>query len=484
MRFKTLLFLCICLLVGRSLSAQRQQQYYIYIQSEKGQPFYVKHNGKVLSSTERGYIILPELENGTANITVGFPKEEANEAQFDLKIAKNDQGYLLKRSGSSGYALYNLQTYKEVRSGGGTAATAASSESETSVEPAVAATATDTSKDKNEMMSNLQKDLETAFADKAIVTGPKKPATDAPKPSSGNTFASALDKVVVTSDDRNAEATAVAPAATPDKAVAKADGNKKQRAPLTDEEKEILRSVLAEESKGAAVSAAEEVVVTPAAEEEQPKRNKKHKNRSSEPDFIEFQNDKPAEAAAVPKETPVVITPVADADPVPVEEASTKASKKKKRKLFDDTEHPANIITDPSGYGVSAEPDEQSSSKKKKKKSEEATTTEEKKAAVRLVNSDCVNIMDDATFRKLLRKFTAARSDNGMIDVFKKQSRNYCLESAQVKTLGQLLTADDTRYQLLEYGYSKVYDSEKYAALETLLIDDYYRKRFKAMIRR
>jgi hypothetical protein len=223
--------------------------------------------------------------------------------------------------------------------------------------------------------------------------------------------------------------------------------------------------------------------VTPAVEEDRPKRNKKHKTKSDEPDFIEFQNDKPAEAAPAPKETPVVTTPVADADPV--EETTTKASKKKKRKLFDDTEHPANIITDPSGYGVSAAPEEQSSSKKRKKRTEEvAATEEEKKPAVRLVNSDCVNIMDDATFRKLLRKFAAARTDNSMIDVFRKQSRNYCLETAQVKTLGQLLTADDTRYQLLEYGYSKVYDSEKYAALESLLIDDSYKKRFKAMIRR
>lgn len=477
MRFKTLLFLCICLILGRSLSAQRQQHYYIYIQSEKGQPFYVKHNGKVLSSTERGYIILPELENGTTNITVGFPKEEAHEAQFNLRVAKNDQGYLLKRSGSSSYALYNLQTFKELKPDGGSVA--AATEPETATEPAVAAaTNVDTATEKGEMMNNLQKDLETAFADKAIVTGPKKPA---PKPSSGNSFASALDKVVVTSDDRNIEEVPVAAATEPAKTEEKAESGKKARAPLTDEEKDILRSVLAEESKAAAVSAAEDAVVTPVVEEERPKRNKKHKTKSDEPDFIEFQNDKPAEA---PKETPVVTTPVADTDPV--EETTTKASRKKKRKLFDDTEHPANIITDPSGYGVSAAaPEEQSSSKKKKKKTEEvAATEEEKKPAVRLVNSDCVNIMDDATFRKLLRKFVAARTDNSMIDVFRKQSRNYCLETAQVKTLGQLLTADDTRYQLLEYGYSKVYDSEKYAALESLLIDDYYKKRFKAMIRR
>jgi hypothetical protein len=90
--------------------------------------------------------------------------------------------------------------------------------------------------------------------------------------------------------------------------------------------------------------------------------------------------------------------------------------------------------------------------------------------------------MDEATFRKMLKKFVAASSDNGMIDVFRKQTRNYCLETAQMKTLVQLLTADDTRYRLLDAGYSKTYDTEKYGSLETLLIDDYYRGRFKAML--
>ncbi|RFS18936.1 DUF4476 domain-containing protein [Chitinophaga silvatica] len=484
MRFKTLLFLCICLMVGGTLKAQRQQHYYIYIQSEKGQPFYVKQNGKVLSSTERGYIILPQLESGTANITVGFPKEESHEAQFNLKIVKTDQGYLLKRSGSSNYALYNLQTFKEVKPAGAALAAADAVESTTDTQPGVAEVKTEkVTADKDEMMSNLQKDLETTFGDKATVTGPaKKPAATKP----GNSFASALDKVVVTSDDRDTgeEEINVPVAKTKDNSATRAPKGKKERDPLTDDEKELLRSVMAEESKIAAVSAAEDAVKPANSDpEEEPKKSKKHKSRAADPDFIEFQNDK--------QEDKTVVSTV-DAAPMPeaIDESASTKSKKKKRKVFDDTEHPANVITDPSGYGVLAESDDKSSAKKKKKKSDEIEQTEDassntsEKKAARLVNSDCVNIMDDATFHKLLRKFVAASSDNSMIEVFRKQSRNYCLESAQIKTLGQLLTSDETRYRLLEAGYSKVYDSEKYGALESLLIDEYFKKRFKSMIRR
>jgi hypothetical protein len=483
----------------------QEQHHFVYIQSEKGQPFYIKHNGKVLSSTERGYIIIPQLDKGTTPITVGFPQSGARESQFYLKIAKNDQGYLLKKSGESGYSLYDLQTFREIKSGDETAIAAAPEEATGDVTPEL-----DTAR--NEMMSNLQKDLETTFADKAIVTGPSRPAPA----KASNSFASALDKVVVTSPDRNvvpveAAPEATAPAETPAAAtempvVKKQKGRKRrEREPLTEEEQAILSEVLAEEGKTAAMEAAAEEAAKGTAPAAEPVKKKKHKARSGDPDFIEFQDDnaQPAEpAAAAPAPEPVVT----EAPAAPEEEAPTR-KKRKRSKLFDDTEHPANIITDSSGYGVAysspvSTEEEPAKSKKRRKHRDEAVAVDadgapvgaevtadepaaekkKKPADARLINTDCANIMNDATFHKLLRKFVAAKSDDGMIDVFRKQTRNYCLETAQVKTLGQLLTGDDTRYRLLDLAYSKTYDTEKYGSLESLLTDDYYKGRFKAML--
>lgn len=506
LRYRTVIFVWACLLLCGRLWAQ-EQHHYVYIQSEKGQPFYVKHNGKVLSSTERGYIIIPQLESGTAPITVGFPQDESHEAKFYVKIAKNDQGFLLKQSGEAGYSLYNLQTFRELKSDAGAPAVAAA---ETAPVADTLVPELDTAK--KEMMTNLQKDLETTFADKAIVTGPAKSTAPA---KASNPFSSALDKVVVTGDDRNEPEPEVKPAAAPadapaagETAVVKKSKGKKhkgERAPLTEEEQAILTDVLAEENKTAASEAAADEVAKAAPTEEQPvKKQKKHKAKEGDPDFIEFQDDQsqpPATDAKAAAAAPVVVE-------VPVTEpAEAPARKKKKRsKLFDDTENPPNVITDSSGYGVAVTrpvtDEEPVKSKKKKKRNEEETTVDAAGAPVgaateavpdvpeakkkttdaRLINSDCANIMDEATFRKMLRKFVAAKSDDGMIDVFRKQTRNYCLETAQMKTLVQLLTADDTRYRLLDAGYSKTYDTEKYGSLENLLIDDYYRGRFKAML--
>ncbi|MBO9733034.1 MAG: DUF4476 domain-containing protein [Chitinophaga sp.] len=506
LKYRTVIFVWACLLLCGRLWAQ-EQRHYVYIQSEKGQPFYVKHDGKVLSSTERGYIILPQLENGTVPITVGFPKNEANEAQFYLKIAKNDQGFLLKQSGENGYALYNLQTFRELKSEAGAPATAAT---ETLVPADTLVPVLDTAK--KEMMTNLQKDLETTFADKAVVTGPSKPSTPA---KSSNPFSSALDKVVVTGDDRNEPEPEVKPAAPAEQPVAadtevkkpKGKKHKGDREPLTEEEKAILSDVLAEEGKVAASEAATEDVAKAAPAEEQPvKKHKKHKAKEGDPDFIEFQDDK-SQPAATGAAVAATAAPVVVEVPVTTPEEAPVRKKKKRSKLFDDTENPPNIITDSSGYGVAATrpvTDEEPVKSKKKKKHNDAEVAVDaagapvgaavgaevtpdvpvtkKKGDTRLINSDCANVMDDATFRKVLRKVVAARTDNSMIDVFQRQTRNYCLETAQIKTLAQLLTADDTRYRLLDAAYSKTYDTEKYGSLETLLIDDYYRGRFRAML--
>ncbi|WP_142685804.1 DUF4476 domain-containing protein [Chitinophaga polysaccharea] len=501
LKYRTVIFVWACLLLCGRLRAQ-EQLHYVYIQSEKGQPFYVKHNGKVLSSTDRGYIIIPRLETGTAPITVGFPNKESKEAQFNLRITKSDQGFLLKQSGEAGYSLYNLQTFRELRSDAGETALAAAPSAPDAVVPEL-----DTAK--KEMMSNLQKDLETTFADKAIVTGPSKSAPA----KSGNSFASALDKVVVGGDDRDepepvpevkkevAPAEAVPVATGGEVKKSRKKRNRGERAPLTEEEQAILSGVLAEENKTAASEAAAEEAVKVATGTEEPvkKKSKKRKAKEGDPDFIEFQDDGAPAPVAAATEAAATAPSVVEV-PVTTEEEAPARSKKKRKKIFDDTEHPANVITDSSGYGIAITDEEPVKSKKKKKRSDgdianvdaagapvgaevtEAAPVARKKADARLINSDCVNVMDDDTFRKVLRKFVAARTDNSMIDVFKKQTRNYCLQTAQVKTLVQLLTADDTRYRLLDAAYPKTLDTEKYGSLETLLIDDYYRGRFKAML--
>lgn len=493
--YRNLLYVLVGLLLSGRLMAQ-DPHYFVYIQSEKSQPFYIKYKGQVLSSSDKGYLILSEIPPGTTQVTVGFPKNEAPEQLFYLKMSRNDQGYLLKKGSDDAYALYDLQTFGVVKSGDRRAMEPSAAPDEgsklSSEEQADLA--------RREMLTAMHKDLQDSLGGKAEITTDVKPPVK-----KTNSFASALDKVV--KNDRPEEI----PLEEPVKAAPAGEkvAQKTDKEPLTEEEQALLKEVMAEEQKTAAASEAvetagtqpEAVPVTPEPEKKSPKKKKK----AAEPDFIEFTDDKGAPVAT--DAAGAVVSSAAGAAvgaPVEIDEPGAKRKKKQRRitDRLDDTERPNNIITDTSGYGVAMHEEEPRSNRKKRKQdAEEVAVTgtpdsntgtpaieEEpagkKKSSLKMINSDCGNIMDDGTFRKMLKKVVSAKDDEGMIDAFRRQTRNYCVETSQVRTIVQLLSAEEYKYKLLDMAYAKTYDSEKYGSLENLLSDNYYKGRFKAMLKK
>ena len=107
-QMKSLLFLLFTFLLLQTSVAQ--QNHFVYIQTENKQPFYVKFDKKVISSSVSGYLIIPRLVDGQYNFTVGFPQNEWEEQNFACTVSKKDQGFLLKNFGDKGWGFFNLQT--------------------------------------------------------------------------------------------------------------------------------------------------------------------------------------------------------------------------------------------------------------------------------------------------------------------------------------------------------------------------------------
>src|SRR6478752_10563115 len=99
-----------------SLVSYAQQKHFIYVQSEDKQPFAIVMNGKVYSSSDYGYIIVPKLADGDYNFTVSFPMNKFPDQAFTCSINKKDVGYFLKNS-NDGWALENMQTQKITTTG-------------------------------------------------------------------------------------------------------------------------------------------------------------------------------------------------------------------------------------------------------------------------------------------------------------------------------------------------------------------------------
>src|ERR1051325_518473 len=87
-----------------------QKIYFVYLQSEQQQPFFVRMNDKVFSSTASGYLILPKLYDSSYVFNIGFPGNKWPEQKFSVAINKKDHGYLLKDFADKGWGLFDLQT--------------------------------------------------------------------------------------------------------------------------------------------------------------------------------------------------------------------------------------------------------------------------------------------------------------------------------------------------------------------------------------
>ena len=105
---KTFLQLVSMLLLNTALHAQ--QYYFAYVQTDNKQPFYLKMNDKVLSSSASGYVVIPKLSSGNYSVTFGFPKDQFPQQTINLNIASADAGFLLKDFGAKGWGLFNLET--------------------------------------------------------------------------------------------------------------------------------------------------------------------------------------------------------------------------------------------------------------------------------------------------------------------------------------------------------------------------------------
>ncbi|MER3499005.1 MAG: hypothetical protein C4308_10405 [Chitinophagaceae bacterium] len=92
-----------------TVQSYAQRVYFIYLQTEAAQPFFVRMNDKVYSSTASGYLIIPKLIDSTYVFRVGFPGKSM-ELDFSATVNRKDHGYLIKDFGERGWGLFDLQS--------------------------------------------------------------------------------------------------------------------------------------------------------------------------------------------------------------------------------------------------------------------------------------------------------------------------------------------------------------------------------------
>jgi hypothetical protein len=108
----TKIFMSLALWLG--LSASLHAQRYFFIEADRQQPFYVRMDGQLISSSAGGFLLVPKVESERLLLTIGFPKNQFPEITFELRQMDRDRGFQLKDFGEKGWGLFDRNSLQVV----------------------------------------------------------------------------------------------------------------------------------------------------------------------------------------------------------------------------------------------------------------------------------------------------------------------------------------------------------------------------------
>lgn len=398
-----------------TLQAKSQLNHFIYLQTDNQQPFYIKYNNRIISSSSSGYLILPKLKDGVVDFAVGFPKSDQQEQQFRYTINNADKGFLLKNFSDKGWGLYDLQNSSIVYAAVKTAET--NNNIGSTVAPA------------NDPFSNmLSKVTQDSTVKTVTVVKEAKPVVvDTPKPA----------KVEVALTAPAKDTIAVKPEVKPEKVV----------------EQPVI-------SEPEWIAPAKAPI----------KQVRKFESREGA-DFVfevgETNGLKDTVRLFIERDTtlnPVVIPVVADTPKAEIVKKDTVA-----------------VVQQP----VKEEPVAKKEEIVEKKESVVPPVVTEpvhKKETASLPNSNCKDFATEDDLIKLRRRMASQRKDEQMVDEAKKAFRTKCFTTSQLRNLSALFLTDEGRYRFFDTALPFVTDYSNFKSLGETIQDEYYKKRFIALL--
>jgi hypothetical protein len=406
-----------------ALSVKAQQQHFVYLQTENGQPFYVKLNNKLISSSPTGYIILPGIDDGDYQLVVGFPKNEFPEESFNVSVDKKNEGFLLKNFGEKGWGLFNMQSLALVNGNISNSA--------------VVVTTPTTTKTQNDPFSNM---LASVVKDSSLLQK-NEPVIETPVVKSPETIPT----------------TAITP---------------QIKKILNEKDKDGIQMVYLDKNE----------INNDTIRIFIPQNHKtENKNASDENKTLNPPSGIDTSQLTI---TPTIVAP--DPDTVTIVNDTIRIYKEPALKTTSDQHHDSEVIEKKKGNPmvtlIEPAPIVKTGKKVSSEKKEEEIIVLPKALTSSTVNSDCKGFANDADFLKLRKKMAAETSNDAMVQAAKKIFRTKCFSTEQIKNLSYLFLTDEGKYMFLDAAYPFTSDSDQYSSLVSQLTDEYYVKRFNAMI--
>jgi hypothetical protein len=385
-------------------------------------------NGKILSSTGSGYLILPQLADSTYNLTIDFPQNKWAEQSFQVIINKKDHGFLLKNFGEKGWGLFDLQSLSVQMAAGNNEN--GSNEVKTGKREVSAFT---------EILSKAAGD--PSLKEKTVQT--KKIEEKKPAVVSDAIIKKEETKPVVIPDATVKEEI---------KPIVKEPEKKEEMRPVAIEQPMVKKEEPKVEIKEPPAGKQEEIKATAIETFKKSIVTKKSESSTTGGFGLVYVDDYGDGVI----DTIRIIIP--NIKPVVTEVKQLPKEEKKFLEISSDTTVAA-------------------------KKEEEVVSNKEVTSIKAPVQNNCTDIASDNDFLKLRKKMASEITDEGMLSEAAKYFKTKCFTVAQIKNLGSLFLNDAGKYKFFDGAYSYVSNVEDFTLLQAELKDEYYINRFKAMLR-
>jgi hypothetical protein len=525
---KRTLSTCFFVLLAYVLGAQKI--YFIYLQTETGEPFFVRMNDKLYSSESSGYLILPRLKDSTYKFKLGFPSKDVD-LDFTASINKKDHGYLIKNLGEKGWGLFDLQSLDLQMSASNvkkeTGLNNPNTNTQVNAFTALLAKATDDpslrqnavfakeTEKKPTVIQTIEKDEKKPAVTDAVVKEEKKPDQPAPAAAKPEEKKADLANTNAQKEDSQKNATSQNDVYKRSEVVKLSEGSSVDGFESvyvdqnSDGTSDTIRVFIPTEKTAVAIKEEPKIdsakeaknlnadsaqVLNKAKEEPKKEETKKWyqisigKNKTARDGKEESKNDSSAEAKNLNTSTDT-LQAVKKAREEPKKEETKKwyqISIGKNKTEKEGKEEPKNDATS-EPKNLNTFPD----SSQTVNKSKEEPKKEEKKwwqIAIGKNKTDtaaikkCQTVANNDDFLKLRRKMAARTNDDGMLDEAKKYFKSKCFSTEQIKNLSTMFLSNAGKYNFFYVAYNYTTDIENFPSLQSELKDEDYIDRFKEML--
>jgi hypothetical protein len=469
-----------------------QQQYFIYLESENGIPFYVRMGDKIYSSSSPGYLIFPNLSDSSYTMFIGVPSLGGKEARFQLQVQGNDHGYTIKTGGSE-LGLTDIETlaainpihipgtanvtYEPRKDAFSSMLSKASNDSSLLMIP-VFSKAEPVAEVKKDVVK--KKDTETPKAEEKPV---KEPVTvQAPQQSEVANISGSSTNAAIPSNDTTFKHSDTL-------AIASTSGKGTETTPVSSE-------------KSVAVSKPEEKIET-AVSPETPKQESANSNDQEQPEepfersvikkysesstsegfgLVYFdKNGNQVDTIRMLIPNPKIMFNQPDTSK---KSAVVFMEVKKEPETVKESGKAEPTINDPIAKNDKAHFSDtllvDNSNEEKAKK--EPKNEERAVGGIIPAKPKCRAQASESDFFKLRKNMASEESDEMMVEQAMKSFKSKCYTTEQVKYLSSLFLTSAGKYLFFDAAYMHVSDRENFPSLQSEIKDDYYSRRFKALI--